>query len=52
VATKQGIRAHDGKQNPAPDKNVFRELGFDVEESENPRIRADLMIGLTELIER
>jgi len=33
-------------------KNVFREVGFDVEESENLRIRSDLMIELSELIER
>lgn len=32
--------------------NVFRDLGFDPEESENLRIRADLMIALSRLIER
>lgn len=32
--------------------NVFRELGFDIEESENLRIRSDLMMELSELIER
>ncbi len=32
-------------------RNVFRELGFDPAESENLRIKADLMIELTELIE-
>ena len=31
--------------------NVFRDLGFSVEEAENLRIRADLMIQLTKLIE-
>ena len=31
--------------------NVFRDLGFGVEEAENLRIRADLMIQLTKLIE-
>jgi len=31
--------------------NVFRDLGFDAEEAENLRIRADLMIQLTKLIE-
>jgi len=31
--------------------NVFRDLGFDPEEAENLRIRADLMIQLTKLIE-
>ena len=31
--------------------NVFRDLGFSVEEAENFRIRADLMIQLTKLIE-
>ncbi len=32
--------------------NVFTDLGFDLEESENLRIRADLMIRLSGLIER
>lgn len=32
--------------------SVFRELGFDVEDSENLKIRADLMIELSGLIER
>ena len=32
--------------------NVFRSLGFDPDESENLRIRADLMIELSELIQR
>ena len=32
--------------------NVFRDLGFDPEEAENLRIRSDLMIQLTKLIER
>jgi predicted XRE-type DNA-binding protein len=31
--------------------NVFRDLGFGAEEAENLRIRADLMIQLTRLIE-
>ena len=31
--------------------NVFRDLGFSAEEAENLRIRADLMIRLSELIE-
>lgn len=31
--------------------NVFRDLGFSREESENLKIRSDLMIRLTELIE-
>lgn len=31
--------------------NVFRDLGFGAEEAENLRIRADLMIQLTKLIE-
>ena len=31
--------------------DVFRELGFDVEESQNLRIRSDLMIEVSELIE-
>ena len=31
--------------------NVFRDLGFGVEEAENLRIRTDLMIQLTKLIE-
>jgi predicted XRE-type DNA-binding protein len=31
--------------------NVFRDLGFSADEAENLRIRADLMISLTELIE-
>jgi predicted XRE-type DNA-binding protein len=31
--------------------NVFRDLGFSVEKAENLRIRADLMIQLTRLIE-
>lgn len=35
-----------------PSKNVFRDLGFDREEAENLRIRSDLMIILTEYIER
>ena len=35
-----------------PRKNVFRELGFDVEESEILRIKSDLMIELSELIEK
>ena len=32
--------------------DLFRELGFDVEDSENLRIRADLMMELSELIEK
>ncbi len=32
--------------------SVFRELGFDVEESESLKVRADLMIELSGLIER
>jgi len=35
-----------------PRKNVFRELGFDVEESGILRIKSDLMIELSGLIER
>ena len=31
--------------------NVFRDLGFSEDEAENLRIRADLMIELTKLIE-
>ncbi len=31
--------------------NVFRDLGFGPEEAENLRIRADLMIALSKLIE-
>jgi predicted XRE-type DNA-binding protein len=31
--------------------NVFRDLGFSAEEAENLRVRADLMIELTKLIE-
>ena len=31
--------------------NVFRDLGFSEEEAENLKIRADLMIELTKLIE-
>ena len=31
--------------------NVFRDLGFGAEEADNLRIRADLMIQLTKLIE-
>ena len=31
--------------------NVFQDLGFDPEESENLRVRADLMIELRRLIE-
>lgn len=31
--------------------NVFRDLGFDIDESENLRIRSDLMIELSELIQ-
>ncbi len=31
--------------------NVFRDLGFSKEEAENLKIRADLMIELTQLIE-
>jgi predicted XRE-type DNA-binding protein len=31
-------------------RNVFRDLGFDIDESENLRIRSDLMIELSELI--
>ena len=30
--------------------NVFRDLGFDIDESVNLRIRSDLMIELSELI--
>ena len=39
---------------PAPrlSEDVFRDLGFDVDESENLRIRSDLMICLSEVIER
>jgi len=33
-------------------RDVFRDLGFDSEESENLRIRSDLMIELSELIEK
>jgi predicted XRE-type DNA-binding protein len=32
-------------------RDVFRDLGFDIEESENLRIRSDLMIELSELIQ-
>ena len=32
-------------------ENVFRDLGFSEGEAENLKIRADLMIGLTSLIE-
>jgi predicted XRE-type DNA-binding protein len=31
--------------------NVFRDLGFEFEEAENLRVRADLMIALSKLIE-
>ena len=31
--------------------NVFRDLGFSEDEAENFKIRADLMIELTQLIE-
>lgn len=31
--------------------NVFRDLGFPVEEAENLRVRSDLMISLSKLIE-
>ena len=31
--------------------NVFRDLGFGAEEAENLKVRADLMIALTKLIE-
>ncbi|MGB7489981.1 MAG: helix-turn-helix transcriptional regulator [Thermoanaerobaculia bacterium] len=31
-------------------RNVFRDLGFDVDASENLQIRSDLMIELSELI--
>lgn len=31
--------------------NVFRDLGFDAEEAENLKVRADLMVALTKLIE-
>jgi predicted XRE-type DNA-binding protein len=31
--------------------NVFRDLGFSEEEAENLKVRADLMIELTQLIE-
>ena len=31
-------------------RNVFRDLGFDIDESVNLRIRSDLMIELSELI--
>ena len=37
-------RFHESK------KNLFRDLGFDVDASENLRIRSDLMIELSELI--
>ena len=33
-------------------RNVFRDLGFDFEESENLRIRSELMIELSEQIEK
>jgi predicted XRE-type DNA-binding protein len=32
--------------------NVFRDLGFSEDEAENLKVRADLMIELTKLIER
>ncbi|HLB35325.1 MAG TPA: XRE family transcriptional regulator [Gemmatimonadales bacterium] len=32
-------------------ENVFRDLGFSPEEAENLRVRSDLMIELTKLIE-
>ena len=32
-------------------RNVFRDLGFDIDEAENLRIRSDLMIELSELIQ-
>ena len=31
--------------------NVFRDVGFDAQEAENLRLRADLMIQLTKLID-
>jgi predicted XRE-type DNA-binding protein len=40
-----GTRMRRGKA------NVFQDLGFDPEESENLRVRADLMIELSRLIE-
>jgi predicted XRE-type DNA-binding protein len=40
-----GTRMRRGKA------NVFQDLGFDYEESENLRVRADLMIELSRLIE-
>jgi predicted XRE-type DNA-binding protein len=35
-----------------PRRNVFQELGFDVEESEILRIKSNLMLELSELIEK
>ena len=32
--------------------DVFRDLGFDPEQAENLRVRADLMIQLTKLVQR
>ena len=34
----------------ASKRNVFRDLGFDIDASENLRIRSELMIELSELI--
>jgi predicted XRE-type DNA-binding protein len=42
-ATKSKIRRRSG--------NVFRDLGFVAEEAENLKIRADLMVALTKLID-
>jgi predicted XRE-type DNA-binding protein len=36
---------------PKPSRNVFRDLGFSREEAEHLKIRSDLMIRLTKLIE-
>lgn len=33
-------------------RDIFRDLGFDIEASENLRIRSELMIELSELIEK
>lgn len=34
-----------------PDGNVFRDLGFSMEEAENLKIRAELMIAIQQLVE-
>jgi len=54
ASSHESLAASDGESSSRTRRshgNVFRDLGFDQEEAENLKVRADLMIELTKLIE-